>query len=310
MGVIEIEGLHKEYRRLRGGRVAALAGLDLSVPEGGVFGFLGPNGSGKTTTIRCLVGLTRPTRGSCRLFGAPTPERLTDVIGQVGSVVETPALYPTFSGRKNLRLLGALEGIGPRAVDAMLVRVGLAERARDPVKNYSLGMKQRLGIAAALLKDPALLILDEPANGLDPGGIREIRELIRSLGAEGRTVFVSSHLLSEVQQTCDQVAILGAGRRITQGPVDEVLQATQRAALHVVVADVEGARAALAEAGIPAERNGGALRVPVPVGQAAHVNETLGRRGIWASEIRPEEISLEDVFLELTATEPAPGAAP
>src|SRR6266536_3308025 len=191
-GGIEVHGLRKEYRRLRGGATVAGDRLDLSVPEGGVFGFLGPNGAGKTTTIRCLLGLVRPTGGACRLMGVDSQRDLHSVIGRVGSIVETPALFPRFSGRRNLRLLARLDGIGRKRADEALERVGLAPRANHPVKTYSLGMKQRLGIAAALLKDPALLILDEPANGLDPAGIKEVRELLRALGAEGRTVFVSS----------------------------------------------------------------------------------------------------------------------
>jgi ABC-2 type transport system ATP-binding protein len=214
MGVIEVEGLRKEYRRLRGGRTVAVAGLDLEVPEGGVFGFLGPNGAGKTTTIRCLLGLVRPDAGNLRLVGADVPKGLAGVIGKVGSIVEQPALFPRFSGRRNLEILGRIQGRDGAAIDAVLERVALAERAKDAVRTYSLGMKQRLGIAAALLKDPSVLILDEPANGLDPAGIVEVRELIRSLGAEGRTVFVSSHILSEVQQTADRVAILARGRLV------------------------------------------------------------------------------------------------
>src|SRR6266516_4230854 len=223
MSVIETHGLRKAYSRLRGGRTVALDGLDLSVPEGGVFGFLGPNGAGKTTTIRCLLGLVRPTSGDCRLMGADSQRDLHSVIGRVGSIVETPALFPRFSGRRNLRLLARLDGIGRKRVDEALERVGLAARANHPVKTYSLGMKQRLGIAAALLKDPALLILDEPANGLDPAGIKEVRDLIRSLGDEGRMVFLSSHLLAEVQTVCDRVAILSRGRCIASGAVSEVL---------------------------------------------------------------------------------------
>src|SRR5262249_35887214 len=223
MGVIEVEGLRKEYRRLRGGRTTAVAGLDLEVPEGGVFGFLGPNGAGKTTTIRCVVGLVRPDAGSVRLLGSDVSKGLAKVIGRVGSIVEQPALFPRFSGRRNLEILGRIDGRGARDIDAALERVGLTERAKDMVRTYSLGMKQRLGIAAALLKDPQVLILDEPANGLDPAGIVEVRELIRSLGAEGRTVFVSSHLLSEVQQVADRVAILTRGRCVKEGPGAEVL---------------------------------------------------------------------------------------
>src|SRR5437773_2246190 len=159
MAVIEVEGLRKEYRSRRG-RTLAVDGLDLVVPEGGVYGFLGPNGAGKTTTIRCLLGLVRPTEGRARLLGAETSVQLARVIGRVGSIVETPAMYPRFSGRRNLELLGRLNGIGRKAVSHALDRVGLLSRADDQVRSYSLGMKQRLGIAAALLKDPELLILD------------------------------------------------------------------------------------------------------------------------------------------------------
>jgi ABC-2 type transport system ATP-binding protein len=298
--VIEVEGLSKSYRRLRGGETLAIDGLDLSVPEGGVYGFLGPNGSGKTTTIRCLLGLVRPTAGRMRVLGADVPAGLPSVIGRVGAIVEAPALFPTMSGRRNLQLLGRLHGIGPRAVDEVLVRVGLAERGRDLVKAYSLGMRQRLGIAAALLKDPALLVLDEPANGLDPAGIKEIRELLRRLGAEGRTVFVSSHLLSEIQQTCDRVAILSRGRCVRAGPVDEVLTSGRAAAVMVRVDDIDGAVAALAAAGMTARRDGDALLVDVAPGEAARVTEALGKKRLWLHELRPVEASLEDVFLELT----------
>src|SRR5437899_951559 len=205
MAVIEVEALRKEYRQLRGGRTVALDGLDLSVPEGGVFGFLGPNGAGKTTTIRCLTGLIRPSGGTARLLGASSQSELAAVLPRVGSIVETPALFPAFSGRRNLRLLARIHRIGRDTVEEVLERVGLADRGRDPVRTYSLGMKQRLGIAAALLKEPEGLILDEPANALDPAGIKEVRELLRHLASEGRTVFLSSHILSEVEQVCDRV---------------------------------------------------------------------------------------------------------
>ena len=208
--VIEVDSLHKSYRSRRGRRVRALDGLELSVRAGGVFGFLGPNGSGKTTTIRCLLGLARPSAGHCRVLGRESPGDLPEVIARVGSLVEMPGVNPGVSGRQTLAVLAATAGIGRRSVDATLEKVGLAERADDLVRGYSLGMRQRLGIAIALLKDPELLILDEPANGLDPEGIREVRQLIHNLGAEGRTVFLSSHLLSEVEQVCDEVAIVAA----------------------------------------------------------------------------------------------------
>src|SRR4051794_41145997 len=188
--VIEVDGLCKDYRQRRRGRVRAVDGLELSVPAGGVFGFLGPNGSGKTTTIRCLLGLSRPSAGRCRLLGADAPSGLPTVIDRVGALVEMPGLNPGMSGRQTMRILATSAGIGPARVEAVLDRVGLADRADDLVKGYSLGMRQRLGLGVALLKDPEVLILDEPANGLDSAGIREIRELIRHLGDEGRTVFL------------------------------------------------------------------------------------------------------------------------
>jgi ABC-2 type transport system ATP-binding protein len=298
--VIEVEGLRKVYRRLRGGQTVAVDRLDLSVPRGGVFGFLGPNGAGKTTTIRCLLGLVRPSAGRCRLFGAEVRTALASVVGRVGSIVETPAMYPRFSGRLNLELLGQLQGIGRRTVDAALEQVGLADRAGDQVRTYSLGMKQRLGIAAALLKDPELLILDEPANGLDPAGIKEVRDLVRRLGGEGRTVFVSSHQLAEVQQMCDRVAILSRGLSVAEGPVSEVLARGREEALIVRLPDLKAGLAALRSAGIEAELDGGHLRVALPASEASRVTEILARQNLYLSELRPEEISLEDVFLELT----------
>ena len=304
MAVIQIEGLHKEYRRLRGGSTLALAGLDLEVPEGGVFGFLGPNGAGKTTTIRCLLGLVRPSRGRMRLMGADLPAELPSVIRRVGSIVETPAFFPRFSGRRNLRLLARLHGVGRPAVDSVLERVGLADRADDVVKDYSLGMKQRLGIAAALLGDPEVLILDEPANGLDPAGIVEVRELLRSLGAEGRSVFVSSHILSEVQQIADRVAILSQGVCVTAGLVGEVLSAGRATGLIVRLGDLPAGMRALADAGIGASLDGDALRVSLPASEAESVTRVLADRGLYLSELRPEEVDLETVFLELTADEP------
>ena len=301
MAVIEIEGLRKEYRRLRGGRTVAVDRLDLSVPEGGVFGFLGPNGAGKTTTIRCLLGLVRPNAGRCRLLGTDTQRDLHRVVRRVGSIVETPALYPRFSGRRNLRLLGRLHGIGPKAVAVALDRVGLSGRADDLVRTYSLGMRQRLGIAAALLKDPEVLILDEPANGLDPAGIKEVRDLLRALGREGRTVFVSSHQLSEVQQLCDQVAILSRGRCVAGGPVQEVLSHGRHRALLVRLPDLEAGQAALRDAGFQASVDGDHLRVDVGAQGAGAVTRILAQRGLYLTEMRPEEISLETVFLELTS---------
>ncbi len=300
MAVIEITGLRKEYRRLRGGRTVAVDGLDLSVPVGGVFGFLGPNGAGKTTTIRCLLGLVHPSAGQLQLLDVDVARDLPRVIGRVGSIVEAPAMFPRFSGRRNLEILARIHGEGTTAIDGVLDRVGLLDRSSDLVKNYSLGMKQRLAIAATLLRDPALLILDEPANGLDPAGIVEVRELIRSLGAEGRTVFVSSHILPEVQHMADHVAILARGKLIKAGPVDEVLATGGARAILVKLGDLGAGRHVLEKAGIPVAPAGPALRVNLPPEQAERVSRTLAEAGLFVTELRPDEADLETVFLELT----------
>jgi ABC-2 type transport system ATP-binding protein len=299
-GVIQIEGLRKEYRRLRGGRTVAVDGLDLEVPEGGVFGFLGPNGAGKTTTIRCLLGLVAPSAGRIRLLGADIPRALPGVIRRVGSIVEAPAAFPRFTGRRNLEILAQADGIGKKTVDDVLGRVGLGDRGDDLVKTYSLGMKQRLGIGAALLKDPTVLVLDEPANGLDPAGIVEVRELLRRLGAEGRTVFVSSHILSEIQQTADRVAILARGRCIREGAVGDVLASGGGEGLVVGLRDLEAGRIALADAGIASTVGTNALRVELVPTEAERVSRTLAEHGLYVTELRPEEVDLETVFLELT----------
>jgi ABC-2 type transport system ATP-binding protein len=300
MAVIEVEGLRKEYRRVRGGRTVAVAGLDLSVPEGGVFGFLGPNGAGKTTTIRCLLGLVAASSGRLRLLGADVPHDLPSVIGRVGSIVETPTLFPRFSGRRNLEILGRIGGVGHRSVAEVLQTVGLADRGDDRVRTYSLGMKQRLGIGAAMLKDPAMLILDEPANGLDPAGIVEVRQLVRRLGSEGRTVFISSHILSEIQHMADRVAILARGRLVKEGPVREVLARGGAEGLIVKVDDLPAAARALAETGIDTTVGEDELHVRLPAEEASRVTRVLAERGLYLSELRADEVDLETVFLELT----------
>ena len=221
--VVEVRGAHKTYRRWRKPPEHAVRGLDLTVEAGGVFGFLGPNGSGKTTTIRLLLGLVRPDSGTLRVLGRSVPAQLPMVIGRVGALVETPLFFPNFSGRRNLALLARASNVPTARVQQMLELVDLAGRADDRVKGYSLGMKQRLGIAAALLKNPELLILDEPGNGLDAAGIREVRELIKRLGVSGVTVLLSSHQLGEVQQVCDRVAIMSHGQVIASGSVTELL---------------------------------------------------------------------------------------
>ena len=299
MAVIEVEALHKEFRRLRGGRNVAVDGLDLSVPDGGVYGFLGPNGAGKTTTIRCLLGLVKPTAGSTRVLSAEA-SRLHTVIDRIGSLVETPTFFPTFSGRRNLRLLAGVDGIGTAAVNNVLERVGLGDRGDDIFKHYSLGMKQRLGIAAALLREPELLILDEPANGLDPAGIKEVRTLLRSLADEGRTVFLSSHLLGEVQQICDRVAILARGKCIAQGEVADVLSRGQAARMIIKVENLQGALEILKGAGFEAEIAGDEIHVTAEPADGARISRTLALKRIYVAELRPVEVSLEDVFLQLT----------
>ncbi|MGH2680635.1 MAG: ABC transporter ATP-binding protein [Actinomycetota bacterium] len=306
--VIEVEGLRKEYRRLRRPTTVALDGLDLEVPEGGVFGFLGPNGAGKTTTIRCLLGLVAASAGRARLLGTDVPRDLAGVIRGVGSIVEAPALFPRFTGRRNLEILARIDGIARAAVDVALDRVGLTVRAEDMVRTYSLGMKQRLGIAAALLKDPSLLILDEPANGLDPAGIVEVRGLLRSLGAEGRTVFVSSHILSEVQQIADRVAILARGRLVATGSVHDVLASGRVAGVVVRVADLEAGQLALDEAGIASRVDGELIRATVPPAEGARVARALADRGLYPSLLQPDEGNLEQAFLELTGDDHEVGA--
>ena len=300
MTVIDIVGARKAYRRRRRPPERALDGLDLSVGSGGVHGFLGPNGSGKTTTIRMLLGLVRPDAGELRLLGRPVPDGLPEVIGQVGALVETPLFFPAFSGRLNLRLLADTAGVPATRVEECLEIVGLRERADDRFRGYSLGMKQRLGIAAALLKDPRLLILDEPSNGLDPAGIREVRELIRQLGREGRTtVFLSSHLLAEVQQVCDRVSIMARGRCVATGPVREVLAGRGGSDVRVRVPDQRRARTVLEEAGFAVSEADDALLVHA-ADDPAEVNRALTRKRIYLSELSPVAADLESVFLELT----------
>ena len=297
--VIETAGLRKEFRGPRGTRVA-VHDLDLAVPAGGVHGFLGPNGSGKTTTIRMLLGLARATRGEMRLFGQSVPDHLPAVVDRVGAVVESPKFSPQFSGRRNLLLLSRSIGAPDTRVDEALETVGLTGRDGDRYKSYSLGMKQRLAIAATLLKDPQLLILDEPTNGLDPAGIREIRETIRDLGERGVTVLLSSHILAEVQQVCTSATIIGNGRLLASGRVDELVDGGP-SAYAVTVADPGAATRALTTAGLVASLDADVLRVETE--DPALVTRTLGEAGLWLTSLTPLRRDLESVFLELTATD-------
>jgi ABC-2 type transport system ATP-binding protein len=298
--VIETAGLRKEFRTRRGGLRVAVQGLDLAVPAGGVHGFLGPNGSGKTTTIRMLLGLARPTKGTMALFGQTVPKSLPAVMDRVGAVVESPKFAPNFSGRQNLQLLARSRSIPESRIDQAVETVGLTGRDKDRYKSYSLGMKQRLAIAATLLKDPELLILDEPTNGLDPAGIREIRDTIRELGEAGVTVLLSSHILAEVQHVCTSATIIGNGRMLASGKVDDLLGSGN---IHrVVVGDQTAATSALEAKGFSVTRDGKYLRVETETAPAA-ITEALGQNGIWLSEITAVRPDLETVFLELTAGE-------
>jgi ABC-2 type transport system ATP-binding protein len=310
--VIETSGLRKEYRR-RGGPVVAVADLDLAVPRGGVHGFLGPNGSGKTTTIRMLLGLARPTRGEMRLLGEDVPRRLPKVVDRVGSVVEQPRFMPRFTGRRNLLLLGRAIGAPRSRVDTVLEQVGLADRGEDRYRTYSLGMKQRLAIAAALLKEPELLVLDEPTNGLDPAGIRYIRELVRELAAGGVTVLLSSHILAEVQQLCDSVSIIGRGQLLSQGRVEDLVGRERAGSVRVGVPDAAAAGPLLTAAGLDVEVTGRHHLTVTDLADPARVTRLLAEHGVYVRELVPEVRNLESAFLALTqdpADRRQPGSAP
>ncbi|WP_433390937.1 ABC transporter ATP-binding protein [Micromonospora sp. KLBMP9576] len=297
--VIEIEGLRKTFRSVRQGRRVAVDGFDLLVEAGQIHGFLGPNGSGKTTTLRALLGLVRADAGRMAVLGHPSPDGLPRVAGRVGAIVESPQFFGNFTGHRTLRLLARAGGVPAARVDEVLERVGLRDRGDERVKGYSLGMKQRLAVASALLKDPELLILDEPANGLDPAGIREMRDLMRSLAQAGVTVLVSSHILAEIQLICDHVTIIARGRRVAAGRVDEVLAGFDRRELLVRVDDPQRAGELLTAAGLAVTGHDGHLVVG-DVDDATEVSRTLGEAGLWVRELTPLRPDLESVFLELT----------
>jgi ABC-2 type transport system ATP-binding protein len=306
MPAVQITQVSKTYARRGRPPQKALDGLDLLVESGGVHGFLGPNGSGKTTTIRILLGLVRPDAGGdIRLLDQPVPAGLPSVIGGVGALVETPLFFPGFSGRLNLRLLAEAAGVPRARVEECLELVDLRNRADDRFRGYSLGMKQRLGIAAALLKSPKLLILDEPSNGLDPAGIRDVRELIRRLGRDGHTtVLLSSHLLAEIQQVCDHVSILASGRRVASGPVREVLSAGAAADVRVRVPDRAAAASVLTAAGFSVSPFEDVLLVhgvPAP----GEITRLLAAQGHYLEELTPVTPDLESAFLAITGGQQA-----
>jgi ABC-2 type transport system ATP-binding protein len=297
--VIETKGLTKRF-----GERVAIDAVDLVVPGGAAFGFLGPNGAGKTTLIRTLLGLTRATAGEMTLLGLPQPAKRREALARVAAIVEEPRFHGHLTGRENLKIVAAArDRTAAGRIDESIERVGLAHRADDRVKTYSLGMRQRLGIARCLIADPSLLILDEPMNGLDPAGILEMRHLIRSFVDEGRTVFLSSHLLDEVEKTCDQVAIVDQGRVILQGAVGEIGVAGEPT-LVVDVDDVAAARTALSgESRISRiELEPHRLRLGLADGLGpADVNRILVQAGIAVSRLEPARATLEETFLSVTS---------
>ncbi|MFG1808707.1 ABC transporter ATP-binding protein [Streptomyces sp. NPDC049040] len=302
--VIETRGLAKQYRG-----TLAVDGLDLRVPRGSVFGFLGPNGSGKTTTIRMLMGLIEPTAGTARVLGRPMPRSTRAVLPKVGALIEGPALYGFLSGRDNLLRYDAADPTAdPRTrrarVGSALDRVGLTAAAAKKAKAYSLGMKQRLGLASALLQPRELLVLDEPTNGLDPQGMREIRALVRELAEDGTTVFLSSHLLDEIEQVCTHAAVMARGRLITQGPVAD-LSAGTRGRLAVTTPDPAEAVRVLTGHGVTeldTDPHSGVVtgELPAEPPDLAELNAALVAAGVRVRGFGIQRASLEDAFVALT----------
>jgi ABC-2 type transport system ATP-binding protein len=300
---IETSGLVKRF-----GERTAIDGVDLRVPRGVAFGFLGPNGAGKTTMIRVLLGLTRASAGSMKVLDHPVPAERALALHRVGAIVEEPSFHRHLTGRENLRIVAAVRGgDASERITPSLARVGLAERADDKVKSYSMGMRQRLGVARCLLADPLLLILDEPTNGLDPGGIQEFREMIRAMvEQEGRTVFISSHLLDEVEKICDAAAIVDRGKIITQGAITELAEGG--GARHEMILGVDDPELALGALGrsqlvLEARRSDEGLRV-VLAGDphtAALVNAELVHAGVGVTRLEPVRHSLEERFLDITS---------
>ena len=298
---VETDGLVKRF-----GERAAIDRVDLRVPMGSAFGFLGPNGAGKTTMIRMLLGLTHASAGSMRLLGRPVPAERASALARVGAIVEEPRFHPHLSGRENLKIVAAVRGAEAyKRIQPALERVGLTERADEKVKKYSLGMRQRLGVARCLLADPLLLILDEPTNGLDPGGIQEFRTMIRDfVEKEGRTVFLSSHLLDEVEKICDHAAIVDRGKILMQGAIADL---ASDGANELIVGVDDPDRALVALEGLAAvreaRRSDEGVRVILAgeLESAAEVNAQLVHAGIAVMRLEPVRQSLEKRFLEITS---------
>ena len=302
---VEARGLVKRY-----GEIVAVDHVDLTVERGDVFGYLGPNGAGKTTSLRMLLGLIRPTEGSARLFGRDPLEVGARALDGVAGFVEGPRFYPYLSGRKNLRLLADLDGGAPASrIDEVLDVVELRERAKDRVGGYSHGMRQRLGIAAALLRDPQLLLLDEPTTGLDPAGMRDMRGLVKQLAADGITILLSSHILAEVEELCNRVAIIQRGTVIYEGRLDELLRSAA-GGYRLRATEIERAYSLLrSQPGIEAAQSNGYLRLQGDDAALAAATITLGRAGIGITELVPQTTSLEELFLIMTGGETADAGA-
>ena len=303
--VVETHGLTKRF-----GQRVAVDGVDLVVPRATAFGFLGPNGAGKTTLIRTVLGLTHPTSGTVRLLGRTMPHERSTALLRVGAIVEEPRFHPHLTGRENLRIVAAArEPDADGRIAPALDRVGLTARADERVASYSMGMRQRLGVARCLIADPLLLILDEPMNGLDPAGIQEFREMVAGLAEEGRTVFLSSHLLDEVEKTCDHVAIIDRGRILMQGRVEEIARGA-RPSVRLRCDDRTAATALLGEEPGVEEvvQSDGSLLVTLRAeaggevdGIVAAMNRRLVGGGVSVFTIAPERVSLEERFLEITS---------
>ncbi|MBH0122080.1 ABC transporter ATP-binding protein [Rhodococcus sp. CX] len=292
--VVETSALTKRY-----GDRAAVDSVDMTVRRGEIYGFLGPNGAGKTTTLRMILGLIRPTSGSVRVLGRPAGSRESSSC--TGALIEGPGFFPYLSGRANLRTLARHRGLSDRCVEEVLARVGLVDRGNDAYKSYSLGMKQRLGVAAALLGDPDLIVLDEPTNGLDPSGMADMRALIVDLARAGHTVILSSHLLGEVQEICDRVGVIANGRLVRESTVSTLLgdailkvRGTPQDRVVSIASDLAG------ENGF--EIDGDAVLLDLPPERAPDVVRALVAADVAVSSIGPTERTLEDVFFEMTTT--------